>query len=137
MITSHPQDVQGQEGCQVILEVKAYGTVPLQYQWHHESKTILGMLNHTMYIPITSCCFTGEKKSFYSIHPVTKSDAGRYYCKVKNKHGVEKSKSAMVTITTSLTALYSATESGVTYPTSLEYRMFQIPDDTPLADAES
>ena len=42
VITSHPQDVQVQEGQQEILEVKAYGTAPLQYQWYHKSKTILG-----------------------------------------------------------------------------------------------
>lgn len=50
VITSHPQDVQVQEGHQVILEVKAYGTAPLHYQWYHKFKTILGMLNHTYYV---------------------------------------------------------------------------------------
>ena len=42
VITSHPQDVQVQEGQQEILKVIADGTMPLQYQWYHKSKTILG-----------------------------------------------------------------------------------------------
>ena len=42
VITSHPQDVQVQEGQQKILKVIADGTMPLQYQWYHKSKTILG-----------------------------------------------------------------------------------------------
>ena len=82
-----------------------------------------------MYMSVTICCFTGADKSFYSIYPVTKSKAGRYYCKVENRYGAEKSKSAMVTVTTSPTALYSATDSGVTYPTNLDSKM---QDDTPL-----
>ena len=62
---------------------------------------------------VTICCFTGADKSFYSIYPVTKSKAGRYYCKVENRHGAVKSRSAMVIVTTSLTPKYSATDSGV------------------------
>ena len=85
-----------------------------------------------MYMSVTICCFTGADKSFYSIYPATKNKAGHYYCKVENQHGAVKSKSAMVTVTTSLTAKYSATDSGVTYPTNLDSKMVQIQDDTPL-----
>ena len=42
VITSHPQDVQVQEGQQKILKVIADGTMPLQYQWYHKYQTILG-----------------------------------------------------------------------------------------------
>ena len=82
-----------------------------------------------MYMSVTICCFTGAGKSFYSIYPATKSKAGHYFCKVENRHGAEKSKSAMVTVTTSLTPKYSATGSGVPYPTNFDS---QIQDDIPL-----
>ena len=85
-----------------------------------------------MYMSVTICCFTGADKSFYSIYPATKSKAGHYFCKVENQHGAEKSRSAMVTVTTSPIPLYSATDSGVAYPTNLDSKMVQIQDDTPL-----
>ena len=113
VITSHPQDVQVQEGRHVILEVKAYGTMPLHYQWYHQFKTIDGMLNHVMYMSVPICCFTGENTSFYSIHPATKSVAGHYWCTVGNQYDVEKSRPAVVTVTNSPTATYSATDSRI------------------------
>ena len=44
VITSHPHDVKGLHGHQLILEVKAYGTMPLCYQWYFEYDVIHGML---------------------------------------------------------------------------------------------
>ena len=79
-------------------------------------------------------CSVGENKAFYFIYPVTKSNGGDYYCKVQNQYGSEYSRSAVVTVTTSPTAQYSATESGVTFPTNLESQIQVI---TPLPDLQS
>ena len=54
VITSHPQDVQILAGDHAILKVKADGTMPLRYQWYHESKKIHGMLNHIMHMPVSN-----------------------------------------------------------------------------------
>ena len=43
VIASHPQDVQIPQDHRVTLEVTAYGTEPLCYQWYFENTMISGM----------------------------------------------------------------------------------------------
>ena len=50
VIKGHPQDVQIPHGHHVTLEVKAYGTMPLYYQWYFGNIMIPGTLNHTLCI---------------------------------------------------------------------------------------
>ena len=50
--------------------------------------------------------FTGENNSSYTIHPVTVSSAGRYYCQIENQYGVVNSTVATVTVTTSSTIIH-------------------------------
>ena len=82
---------------------------------------------------VITCYFAGGNESFYPIYSATKSDSGRYYCKVENQYGTEKSISAMVTVITLSTAMHSATDSEVANLVS----KIQIQDATPLADVES
>ena len=44
MITSHPQSDEILQGYRVILEVRAYGAMPLYYQWYYENDIVPGML---------------------------------------------------------------------------------------------
>ena len=100
LIKSHPQDVQTTEGVTVTLEVTADGTMPLHYQWYYECDIIPGMyFIHIFYtyIPI-AIAFVGENKSFYSIFPVTKRNAGSYYCQVENQCGKVNSEKATVVV---------------------------------------
>ena len=99
VITSHPKNVLVQGGYPTILEVKAYGTAPLHYQWYRNSRQIIGMLNHICsYMSVVIYCTIG-KESFYCICSVTKSNAGRYHCEVKNQYGKNRSTFATVTVT--------------------------------------
>ena len=50
VITSHPQDVQIPHGHHVTLQVKAYGTMPLYYQWYFGNTIIPGTLNDILCI---------------------------------------------------------------------------------------
>ena len=43
VITRHPQNVQIIRGNYGILEVTAYGAMPLNYQWYHNHNIIYGM----------------------------------------------------------------------------------------------
>ena len=45
VITSHPQDVQIQQGYKVTLDVITDETAPLNYQWYFEDDKIAGMFN--------------------------------------------------------------------------------------------
>ena len=55
MITSHPpQDIQMLHGHKVTMEVMAFGTKPLQFQWYYEDNIIDGMLNQIVFMYITS-----------------------------------------------------------------------------------
>ena len=100
MITSHPQDVQIQQGYKVTLDVITDESVPLSYQWYFEGDKIDGKLNHCAhYMPIMSC-FIGENNPSYTIHPVTVSNAGHYYCQIENQYGVVNSTVATVIVTT-------------------------------------
>ena len=42
VITSHPHDIEILKGHRGILEVEAYGTMPLYYQWYYEDEIIHG-----------------------------------------------------------------------------------------------
>ena len=113
MITSHPQDVQVQQGYKVTLDVITNESLPLSYQWYFEDDKIDGKLNHCVhYIPIISC-FTGENNPSYTIHPVTVSNAGRYYCQIENQYGVVNSTVATVIVTTLSTAKYLSLGKGL------------------------
>ena len=114
MITSHPQNVVILQGHKVTLEVTAYGTMPLFYQWYYEDDILHGMLHHIVHMTITSC-FTGEIKSFYSIYPVTIRNAGRYYCQVKNLYGAVNSENATMIVSTSSTANIPSALPGCTH----------------------
>lgn len=57
VITSHPQDVQTQQGYKVTLDVLTDDTVPLNYQWYFEDDKIAGMLNHCVYCMSIISCF--------------------------------------------------------------------------------
>ena len=77
--------------------------MPLQYQWYYECDIIPGMYFSHMCIvcmPIlTLLVYVGKNKSFYSIFPVTKRDAGIYYCQVKNQYGkVDSEKASLVVL---------------------------------------
>ena len=51
MITSHPtQDVYILKGHKVTLDIAAYGTEPLNYQWYYEDEIIHGMFNHSVFM---------------------------------------------------------------------------------------
>ena len=115
MITSHPpQNIQIQDGHKVTLEVMAFGTEPLQFQWYYEDNIIDGTLSQIVYMPITSCLI-GKNKSFCGIFPVTIKNAGRYYCQVKNQYGEENSTIVTLTVTKTPTAQHSSEYSRFTY----------------------
>lgn len=50
VITSHPQNFTILKGYQVILEVKACGTMPLCYQWYYEHDIVPGVFNHIIIV---------------------------------------------------------------------------------------
>ena len=55
MITCHPpQHIQIQHGYKVTLELMAFGTKPLQFQWYYEYIIIDGMLSQIVFMPITN-----------------------------------------------------------------------------------
>ena len=43
VITSHPQSDEILLGYHVVLEVTAYGAMPLYYQWYYENDIVPGM----------------------------------------------------------------------------------------------
>ena len=54
VITSHPKNVEILKGYKVTLEVTAYGTMPLSYQWYHEDKIMHGtyMSHHIVHMTV-------------------------------------------------------------------------------------
>ena len=108
VIKGHPQDVQIQQGYKVTLDVITDETTSLSYQWYFEDDKINGMFNHSVHYMCgyIISCFAGENNSSYTIHPVTVSNAGRYYCQIENQYGVVNSTIATVTVTTSSTAIH-------------------------------
>ena len=117
VITSHPQNVEILKGYKVTLEVMAYGTMPLSYQWYHEDKMLHGMYmsHHILHMTVfIANYFSGENESFCSIFPATERRAGHYYCQVENQCGVETSATARVVVSTSPTANVSSGTSGFT-----------------------
>ena len=143
VITFHPlQDIQIQPGHKVTLEVMAFSTKPLQFQWYYEDNIIDGMLSQIVFMPITSCytyIYVGENKSFYSICPVTISSAGRYYCQVKNQCGEVYSTTTNLTVTMTPTAQHSSKISGFTYTPNIDkgLAVLQTQGVTPSADLRS
>ena len=107
VIRNHPQDAQIQQSYKVTLDMLTDETAPLNYQWYFEDDKIDGIYisYHVHCMPIINY-FIGEDKSSYTIHPVTVSNAGRYYCQIKNQYGVMNSTVATVTVTTSSTIIH-------------------------------
>ena len=113
VIKNHPpQGVQIPQGHKVTLEVMAYGTEPLYYQWHYKDEIMPGM--YLCIIDIHACnlylCFTGQDKSYCEIFPATSRNTGCYYCQVKNQYGVVSSSTTTLIVTT-----LSSTASGLCY----------------------
>lgn len=121
----------------MILEVTAYGTIPLHYQWYYENKVLLGTCSHIVFIDMI-CCFIGENKSFYSVFPVTIMSAGHYYCEVENEYGIVRSKIATVTVMISSISKHSSVGSVFTYSQSIEEKSTLLSQDIiTSADLES
>ena len=51
-ITSHPQDIKAMMGHKVVLEVTAYGVMPLHYQWYFEDHKIPGTYVNLYYAKV-------------------------------------------------------------------------------------
>ena len=99
----------------------AYGTEPLGYQWHYEDEIMPGMYLCIIDIHVYNhhMCFSGHNNSYCCIFPATLENAGHYYCQVKNHCGVVNTSTAMLIVTTSLTARKPSVASELCYTPSI------------------
>ncbi len=80
-ITQHPEDIDGAEGLGASFEVKAIGTLPIQYQWKKDNQEI-----------------AGATESTYSIVALSADDAGLYTVVLTNIAGSVESNVADLTV---------------------------------------
>ena len=89
VITTHPNgkgNITVAEGSNVTLTCKATGDEPLNYQWMRVSGSLLKNAKR------------GNKGRRLTIHNITVSNSGQYYCNVSNNEGSVSSMKVNVTV---------------------------------------